>query len=67
MTDGFRELLKLAKAARVKTYNELESLVQECNNEVTGADFDSVRQLLKIKLFYFNARTSSYSVRLSFS
>ena len=51
MTKGFKELLKLAKAARVKTYNELESLVQECNNEVTGAGFDSVRQLLKIKLF----------------
>jgi hypothetical protein len=51
MTKGFNELLKLAKAAKVTTYDELERLVQECNNEVTGADFASVRQVLKIKLF----------------
>ena len=51
MTKGFKELLKLAKTAKVMTYDELERVVQECNNEVTGADFTSVRQVLKIKLF----------------
>ena len=51
MTKGFKELLKLAKTAKVTTYDELERVVQECNNEVTGADFTSVRQVLKIKLF----------------
>lgn len=51
MTKGFKELLKRAKAAGVETYEELESLVHECNNEITGADFTSVRQVLKIKLF----------------
>jgi hypothetical protein len=51
MTKGFKELLKLAKTAKVTTYDELERLVQECNNEVTGADFTSGRQVLKIKLF----------------
>ncbi len=51
MTNGFKELLKLAKSSKVKTYNELESLVHECNNDVTGADFDSVRKVLNIKLF----------------
>lgn len=49
MTKGFKELLKLAKAAKVTTYDELERLVPECNAEVTGADFTSVRQVLKIK------------------
>ena len=51
MTKGFKELLKLAKAAKVTTYDELERLVSECNNEITGADVDSVRRILKIKLF----------------
>ena len=51
MTKGFKELLKLAKAAKVTTYDELEQLVYECNNEITGADVDSVRQILKIKIF----------------
>ena len=51
MTKGFKELLKLAKTAKVTTYDELERVVQECNNEVTGAEFTSVRQVLKIKLF----------------
>ena len=51
MTKGFKELLKLAKAAKVTTYDELERLVYECNNEITGADFDSVRRTLKIKIF----------------
>ena len=49
MSKGFKELLKLAKAAKVTTYDELERLVDECTNEITGADFTSVRQALKIK------------------
>jgi hypothetical protein len=51
MSEGFKELLKLAKAERVKTYNELQDLVYECKNEITGADFECVRQKLKIKMF----------------
>jgi hypothetical protein len=51
MTEGFKELLKLAKSARVNTYDELQDLVSDCKNEVTGADFESVRQKLKIKMF----------------
>ena len=51
MTKGFKELLKLAKESKVTTYDELMNLVYECNNEVTGADFESVRQVLKIKMF----------------
>jgi hypothetical protein len=51
MTEGFKELLKLAKEARVTTYDELQNLVYECNNEITGADFECVRQQLKIKMF----------------
>jgi hypothetical protein len=51
MSEGFKELLKLAKAERVKTYNELQDLVYECKNEITGADFECVRQQLKIKMF----------------
>ena len=49
MTEGFKELLKLAKASRISTIDELEDLVSECQNEITGADFDCVRQKLKIK------------------
>jgi hypothetical protein len=49
MTKGFKELLALAKAESVTTYSALENLVQECNNEVTGADFDQVRKKLNIK------------------
>ena len=51
MSKGFKELLKLAKAARVSTYDELQDLVYQCNNEITGADFECVRQVLKIKMF----------------
>jgi hypothetical protein len=51
MTEGFKELLKLAKQSRAKDFNELCDLVSDCKNEVTGADFESVRQLLKIKMF----------------
>ena len=51
MTKGFKELLKLAKAAGVTTYDELERLTYTCNNEITGSDFDSVRRALKIKMF----------------
>jgi hypothetical protein len=51
MSEGFKELLKLAKAERIKTYNELQDLVYECKNEITGADFECVRQKLKIKMF----------------
>jgi hypothetical protein len=49
MTKGFKELLALAKAKRVTTIDELEFLVGQCENEITGADVDQVRQKLKIK------------------
>jgi hypothetical protein len=51
MSEGFKELLKLAKSAGVKTYDELQNLVYECKHEITGADFECVRQELKIKMF----------------
>jgi hypothetical protein len=51
MSEGFKELLKLAKASRVSTIDELEGLVSECQNEITGSDFECVRQQLKIKMF----------------
>lgn len=51
MTKGFKELLKLAKERGVTTYDELERLVYECNNEITGGDFTNVRKKLNIKLF----------------
>jgi hypothetical protein len=51
MTPGFKELLALAKAEGVKTYDELCDLVCECKNEITGGDFECVRQKLKIKMF----------------
>ena len=49
MTKGFKELLALAKAERVTTIDELEKLVGQCENEITGSDVDQVRQKLKIK------------------
>ena len=49
MTKGFKELLALAKAETATTFDELERLVAQCNNEVTGADFDQVRKKLNIK------------------
>jgi hypothetical protein len=51
MSEGFKELLKLAKAQRVKSYDDLSNLVFECKNEITGGDFECVRQTLKIKMF----------------
>ena len=51
MTKGFKELLALAKANQVTLYDELERLVNQCNNEVTAADFDQVRKRLNIKFF----------------
>jgi hypothetical protein len=51
MSEGFKELLKLAKSRKVKTYNDLLDLIYECENEITGADFECVRQQLKIKMF----------------
>ena len=51
MTKGFKELLRLAKDRGVNTYDELERLVNECDNEITGADFTNVRKKLNIKLF----------------
>lgn len=50
-TEGFKELLKLAKSNKVKTYDELQELVYDCKNEITGGDFECVREILKIKLF----------------
>ena len=51
MSEGFKELLKLAKGSRISTYEELSDLVSECENEITGADVECVRQKLKIKMF----------------
>jgi hypothetical protein len=51
MSEGFKELLKLAKANRVKTYDELSDLTFQCKNEITGSDFECVRQQLKISMF----------------
>jgi hypothetical protein len=51
MSEGFKELLKLAKSRGTKTYNDLHDLAYECKNEITGADLECVRQSLKIKLF----------------
>lgn len=51
MSEGFKELLKLAKEERVKTFDELQDLVFQCKNEITGADFECVREKLKIKMF----------------
>jgi hypothetical protein len=51
MSEGFKELLKLAKSSRPSTYDELQDLVNECKNEITGSDVECVRQRLKIKMF----------------
>jgi hypothetical protein len=51
MTKGFKELLRLAKQEKVTTYDQLFNLSQQCVNEITGADFDSVRRKLQIKMF----------------
>lgn len=51
MSEGFKELYKLAKANKVKTYAELIDLTYKCSNEITGADLECVRQQLKIKMF----------------
>ena len=51
MSQGYKELLRLAKARKVKTYDELQELVYECQNEITGADFHCVQHTLKIKMF----------------
>ena len=51
MTKGFKELLALAKAEGATTIDQLESLVYQCQHEVTGADVDQVRRKLKIKMF----------------
>jgi hypothetical protein len=51
MSQGFKELLKLAKAEGVKTYDELIDLTYNCKNVITGADLECVRQQLKIKMF----------------
>jgi hypothetical protein len=51
MSEGFKELLKLAKQSGVKTYDELSDLVSDCKNEITGSDFECVRERLKIKMF----------------
>jgi len=51
MSEGFKELLKLAKQKRVTTYDELMDVVYNCKNEITGADVECVRATLKIKMF----------------
>lgn len=51
MTEGYKELLKLAKRIKPATTDELMDLISECSNEITGADFESVRKAMKIKLF----------------
>ena len=51
MQEGFEELLKLAKANKVKTYDDLIDITYHCKNEITGADLECVRRELKIKMF----------------
>ena len=51
MSEGFKELYKLAKTNKVKTYDELVNLTYNCSNEITGADLECVRQQLRIKMF----------------
>ena len=51
MSEGFTELLKLAKQKRVTTYDELIDIVDECKNQITGSDVECVRLKLKIKMF----------------
>jgi hypothetical protein len=51
MSEGFKELLKLAKQKSVTTYDELMDVVYNCKNEITGADVECVRAALKIKMF----------------
>ena len=51
MSEGFTELLKLAKQKRVTTYDELMDIVDECKNQITGSDVECVRLKLKIKMF----------------
>ena len=51
MTEGFKELLALAKMEKPKTYDELQDLAGRCQNEITGSDFECVRTRLKIKMF----------------
>lgn len=48
MSEGFKELLRLAKEKQIKNYDNLRDLVYECSNEITGADFECVRKRLKI-------------------
>jgi len=51
MSEGYKELLKKAKAASVETIEELEDVVYDCENVITGADLECVRQKLKISRF----------------
>lgn len=51
MTEGYKELLNLAKKRKPTSPDELMDLTSECVNEITGGDFESVRQALKIKYF----------------
>ena len=51
MTKGFKELLRLAKDRGITTYDQLVNAAHDCQNEITGADVDSVRRKLQIKMF----------------
>ena len=51
LSKGYKELLKLAKAKNVKTIEELEEIVYDCKEEISGGDFESVKTTLKIKRF----------------
>ena len=51
MSEGYKELLKLARQKRVTTYDELMDIAHECKNEITGSDVECVRTTLKIKMF----------------
>ncbi len=51
MSEGYKELLKLAKRNKITEYDELVNLADECTNEITGSDVESVRKALKIKMF----------------
>lgn len=51
MSEGYKELLKLARQRGVTTYDELIDVVHQCQNQITGSDVECVRATLKIKMF----------------
>ncbi len=51
MSKGYKELLRRAKEMKVSNIEELEDLVHDCRETITGADFECVRKELKLKRF----------------